>query len=304
MKYLDKFAKYFTNVLLFLVITAILFALYSLIQLTTLQKDYVNYFGYTVFEVESGSMAPTINVRDVIVVKIGDKDVKKGDIITYKKDDDFITHRVVEVGGDKLITKGDSNNSDDKIVQKDEILGKIVKTFPRLGVWKEILLSPTVIIVIFVTLMIFSLGCAYNGKNKEKEKNEKSNTKNKKKNDKEKPIVKEIEINKEPSYDEKQKNEHIKEVVKQVKEDKKKYVDNDFEYNDIKERVKSLKETKKYVDDIDDEEIVLPVIEEKKIESDPLKKKDKKNRYKYNNQYKYKGKYNNKNKNKKQNSNK
>ena len=76
MKNIEKITKYFTNVLLGIVIIAIFFALYSFIQLVILEKDYVNYFGYTLFEVQSGSMSPTINVDDMLLVKLT-TDIKK-----------------------------------------------------------------------------------------------------------------------------------------------------------------------------------------------------------------------------------
>ena len=85
MKNIEKITKYFTNVLLGIVIIAIFFALYSFIQLVILEKDYANYFGYTLFEVQSGSMSPTINVDDMLLVKLT-TDIKKGDIITYKNE--------------------------------------------------------------------------------------------------------------------------------------------------------------------------------------------------------------------------
>lgn len=171
MKNIGKIFKYFTNVLLFVVIACIFLALYSFIQLVVLEKDYVNYFGYTVFEVQSGSMAPTVNVNDMLLVKLTD-DIEKDDIITYKKDDNFITHRVIEANGNKIITKGDSNNSEDKIIEKEDVLGKIVKIFPGFGKWKKILLSPVVLIAIFSTLTIFSFVFSYNDKRKVKASSE------------------------------------------------------------------------------------------------------------------------------------
>ena len=57
-------------------------------------------------------MEPTINVKDLIVVSQTDK-IKENDIITYRDNNDFITHRVIKIEGDILTTKGDSNNSTD-----------------------------------------------------------------------------------------------------------------------------------------------------------------------------------------------
>ena len=205
--------KYFTNVLLGIVIIAIFFALYSFIQLVILEKDYVNYFGYTLFEVQSGSMSPTINVDDMLLVKLT-TDIKKGDIITYKNEENFITHRVIEANGDKIITKGDSNNSEDKIINKDAVLGKIVKIFPKFGKWKKILLSPGVLIALFSTLTIFSLGLSYNDKKKEKEKPKKQDSKNKKTKSENKSSKKESEKN----NDKKNQKEKEKNNIKDNKE--------------------------------------------------------------------------------------
>jgi signal peptidase I len=160
---LKKIVKYLINVLLCVVVVAIFFALYGFVQLVFLDKPYANYFGYTLFEIESGSMSPTINVNDMILVKLTDE-IKKDDIITYKSDSSFITHRVIEVGETKLITKGDYNNSEDKIVAKTDVIGKVVKVFPKFGIWKKTILSPEIMIAIFITLMLFSLCYSYNGK--------------------------------------------------------------------------------------------------------------------------------------------
>ena len=213
MKNIEKITKYFTNVLLGIVIIAIFFALYSFIQLVILEKDYVNYFGYTLFEVQSGSMSPTINVDDMLLVKLT-TDIKKGDIITYKNEENFITHRVIEANGDKIITKGDSNNSEDKIINKDAVLGKIVKIFPKFGKCKKILLSPGVLIALFSTLTIFSLGLSYNDKKKEKEKPKKQDSKNKKTKSENKSSKKESEKN----NDKKNQKEKEKNNIKDNKE--------------------------------------------------------------------------------------
>lgn len=245
MKYLEKFIKYFTDVLLVIVIIAVFFAGYSLIQLTILDKNYVNYFGYTIFEVESGSMAPSINIDDMILVKL-DCEVKKGDVITYIQGKDFITHRVVEVLDDKLVTKGDFNNSEDKIVSKDMVLGKIVRIFPKLGVWREIILSPKVIALIFATLILFSLGCAYTGKKrstmienkKEKEEKEKQNELRKnleEENKKQSELRKNLEAENRKLKEELEKENEKKRLREQFEDEKKRMKD---EYENEKKRLK------------------------------------------------------------------
>ena len=163
MKKVQKIIGKLVNVLIVVVIIAILFCAYCLFSLKVLNNKYVNVFGYSIFEVATGSMHGAIEVDDAVLVKIG-SEYNVGDIVTYQNGDDFITHRVVSIDGDKVITKGDANNVNDNPIEKKIILGKVVKILPRLGVWKKVLLTPKVIILILVTLFIFSIMFSYDGK--------------------------------------------------------------------------------------------------------------------------------------------
>ena len=77
------------------------------------------------FKVSSGSMENTLKVNDYILVKKYDT-YEEGDIITYKIDNRTITHRIVEVKEDSVITKGDANFNVDKEVLKEKIIGKTI----------------------------------------------------------------------------------------------------------------------------------------------------------------------------------
>jgi signal peptidase I len=121
-----------------------------------MKKDYPNFFGYTVFKVISDSMAPTIRKNDVIVVKINDQTIKKQDIITYKVGKDFITHRVIDIQDASYITKGDYNNIGDKPIFKETVIGKVIKILPNFGVWKDVIMTPKILIVFFITMLLLS----------------------------------------------------------------------------------------------------------------------------------------------------
>jgi len=116
-KIAEKVMRIIVDILLFITTIAIIFSLYGLYQLKFQNKKYFNFFGYTAFNVVTGSMSPTLEIGDVILVKV-EKDVKKDDIITYYKDNNFITHRIVEIRGKEIITRGDSNNSSDSPITK------------------------------------------------------------------------------------------------------------------------------------------------------------------------------------------
>jgi len=132
---------------------------------TILKKDnkYLSLFGYSVFNVATGSMAPTINQNDIIVVKT-EKKYNTDDIITYKKDMDFITHRIIDINDNGYVTKGDANNSIDGTIKNDIIIGKVVKVLVQAGIWQKILTTPSVVIMIFVTLLLFDLAFSYKGR--------------------------------------------------------------------------------------------------------------------------------------------
>lgn len=162
-KRFEIITKCFLSILTCLVIISIFFALYGLFQISILDKKYATYFGYSLFEVESGSMSPTINTKDMVIVK-KTTSIKKNDIVTYELEGNYITHRVVEVKENKVVAKGDYNNYEDKTIPRNSIIGKVVLIIPKFGVWKEIVLSPIVLIAIFFTMLLFGLGLSYEDK--------------------------------------------------------------------------------------------------------------------------------------------
>lgn len=165
LKYVNKFFQIFIDILILIIVLFIFFSLYNLISIKVLHKNDNNIFGITVFEIISGSMEPTINVKDLIVVSETDK-IKENDIITYRDNDDFITHRIIKIDGDIITTKGDSNNSSDNKIRKNEIIGKVIFTIPKGGIIRDILITPKVLISIVITLILLSLCASYIPKNK------------------------------------------------------------------------------------------------------------------------------------------
>ena len=87
-------------------------------------------FGYQMYFIRTGSMSPYLEPGDVIIskkydggeLKVGRDD---GDVVTYwgevRGKTDLITHRVIDVYEDTVITQGDDNNLKDSPITKDEI---------------------------------------------------------------------------------------------------------------------------------------------------------------------------------------
>ena len=78
-----------------------------------------------IYNVETGSMEDKIHAGDYILL-CKKNDYKVGDVITYTIDGYFVTHRIIEIDGDKVITKGDANNIEDKEINRNQIVGKMI----------------------------------------------------------------------------------------------------------------------------------------------------------------------------------
>ncbi len=104
------------------------------------------YLGVKPTVIYSGSMNPTVEVGDIVLIqKVDTTSIQPGDIIQFYQDNVTVIHRVVrttESDGQKhFITKGDANDDPDfKPVPLNYVLGKSVFTIPKLG-WIQIFIK-------------------------------------------------------------------------------------------------------------------------------------------------------------------
>ncbi len=102
-----------------------------------------NLFRYWACVVGSGSMDPTIQIGDIIIVDKSYKNrvnsLQKGDIIVFRIGDKYYTHRIIEIvnsnGEKSFITKGDREGQavDNWIVTKNEVVGLTKYKFKYIG---------------------------------------------------------------------------------------------------------------------------------------------------------------------------
>ena len=82
--------------------------------------------------IATGSMYPELHVGDLAIIKkCNANDIDNQDIIEYQMDGYTVIHRVVDITQENgeffFTTKGDSNNSEDKnLVREDQLLGKVL----------------------------------------------------------------------------------------------------------------------------------------------------------------------------------
>ena len=162
MSRVKKISKYIVDFLTAVVFCFLIMIIVSKVSMLFSGKQYFEIFGYSVFTVATGSMEPTISQNDIVIVK-KTNDIKVNDIVTYEKDGNYITHRVISMSDDTLVTKGDANNTNDISIPRTLLVGKVINIFEKGGVWQKIFTTPSVIIMMFVTLLLFDFAFSFKG---------------------------------------------------------------------------------------------------------------------------------------------
>ncbi len=81
---------------------------------------------------ESSSMEPFLGkgVNGIVIIPKNENELEIGDIITYKKDEKLIVHRIIDKGKDEngmfFITRGDNSNTIDGKIRFERIEHKLV----------------------------------------------------------------------------------------------------------------------------------------------------------------------------------
>ena len=154
-----RITKKIINILLdvFIVMLGVilLITIYNNIQVKILGNDYASFFGYSVFEVQTGSMGEVVEPGDWIIVKYT-KNIKLNDVVTFEQKGEYITHRVIEVYNGTYVTKGDANTAKDAPISKDQIVGKVVKVISNFGILRKTIFNPIVLIALIITLILLN----------------------------------------------------------------------------------------------------------------------------------------------------
>ncbi|MBA7701120.1 hypothetical protein ES703_109851 [subsurface metagenome] len=116
---------------------------------------------YNIYLVRSDSMKPAINAGDMIITAPVNGQVRPGDIVTYERVNELVTHRVVSIDGDKLVTKGDAlQHSDPWSVTLSDVKGSYLFRLPYVGYlsnfiktrlgWLLVIILPATALVAFL----------------------------------------------------------------------------------------------------------------------------------------------------------
>ncbi|MDD4565909.1 MAG: signal peptidase I [Eubacteriales bacterium] len=137
------------------------------INLTLIVKSFTNpeevpdFMGYKPFIVLSGSMEPVFYSGDLAFVKETPADsLKEGDIVAFREGNSVITHRIMAITAEEderqYITKGDNNNTEDRIIVTDEkIEGLYLSKISGLGNTAMFMQTPLGMVIFIALPLIF-----------------------------------------------------------------------------------------------------------------------------------------------------
>ncbi len=148
---MNKYFKIISNVI-FIIIVVILLGYFTLRLMNKVE----------IYNVSTGSMESKIHAGDYILI-LKKSNYKVGEVVTYSKNNYFITHRIVKINDEKIITKGDANNIEDEEIDRSEIIGKVVISG---GILNFIINYKYALVSFFLTLYLIS---CYINKEKNKE---------------------------------------------------------------------------------------------------------------------------------------
>lgn len=148
MKIVKKVITVFVTIILLLVLS---FNLFNFISIKLLGNNLPTINGYAYLEVISGSMEPKIKKGDIVIIDTKVSDYKVNDIVTFKDiNGSFVTHRIIEINENEIITKGDANNTIDDAIDKSDIVGRYVYQIDGIGALIKSLRSPFILVMILV----------------------------------------------------------------------------------------------------------------------------------------------------------
>ena len=124
---------------------------------------------YDVYMVRSESMKPAINMGDMVITgplggTLGGV-VRAGSIVTYQRGEELVTHRVLSVDGNTLLTKGDAmDNPDPWSVTMSDVRGVYLFRIPYIGYvssfirtrlgWFLVIVAPATALVVLLIRQI------------------------------------------------------------------------------------------------------------------------------------------------------
>jgi signal peptidase len=151
---MKKFFAWLFNLIFWAVLSVSFAVVLSSHEQTSRGVRHPMFFGWSAAIVETGSMEPAIPAGSLIVIEKSD-DLHIGDVVTYIDHlGRSITHRVVDLEGDFVTTKGDSNSLADPVFNSKAVVGTVRAHVSGLGFLVKGLDLSGVLIILSVALVL------------------------------------------------------------------------------------------------------------------------------------------------------
>ena len=124
-------------------------------------------FGVGSAVVLSGSMEPEISVGDLLIITEA-QSYQVGDVVVFQDGRSSVTHRIVSISEDKVVTRGDANNTEDAPITLEQIKGKVTMVIPLIGYAINLIKTPVGTICV-LALAVFLLESSFGAEKKKKE---------------------------------------------------------------------------------------------------------------------------------------
>ena len=151
---MSKIFKWISNI--FFVIIIVVLSGYFILRITNRIE---------IYNVKTGSMEEKIHAGDYILILKKDT-YKVGDVVTYTSGNGFITHRIVKIKGNIITTKGDANNTEDKNIDINKIVGKVILSGGLLNI---VIKYKYIFVILLISLYLFS--CYFESDKEKKDDN-------------------------------------------------------------------------------------------------------------------------------------
>ena len=103
----------------------------------------------------SGSMEPTLQVNDLVIVHRQDS-YRTGDIVVFQTGSALVVHRIVSMDGDTVVTKGDAKDGADPPIATDAIKGRVAARSPGVGAAVRFLRTPLGIAAALIAAVVIA----------------------------------------------------------------------------------------------------------------------------------------------------
>ena len=124
------------NLISLIIMICVLYNIVFSIITTISGKDYLEFFGISLFNIENDLMQDELNKNDLVIVKqVKESELHKGDIIAYTLNGQTRINKIINQN-DGYITKYNKNYQPDiEAIQYNNIIGKVTKSLP---LWRYI----------------------------------------------------------------------------------------------------------------------------------------------------------------------